>query len=159
MMPNITLEDMPVDRNKSEKKSSFEENMERLETIVRELEAGSLSLEDALKRFEEGVRLYRLCEERLKDAEQRIEILLRQADGTVIEAPFEASGAGGGEDADSASDPDTGSATPPDASATDGAPDARESRPFSGRVRSSRRSQEPAPDRIPDDDVSGELPF
>jgi len=145
MMLKITLEDMPVDRSKSEKKPSFEENMERLETIVRELETGSLSLEDALKRFEEGVRLYRLCEERLKDAEQRIEILLRQADGTVVEAPFETSGAGTGDDADT--------------SAAYDEPDARESRPFSGRVRSSRRSQEPAPDRIPDDDLSGELPF
>ena len=159
MMLKITLEDMPVDRSKSEKKPSFEENMERLETIVRELETGSLSLEDALKRFEEGVRLYRLCEERLKDAEQRIEILLRQADGTVVEAPFETSGAGTGDDADSLSDPDAGAVTSPDTSAAYDAPDARESRPFSGRVRSSRRSQEPAPDRIPDDDLSGELPF
>ncbi|HPO30942.1 MAG TPA: exodeoxyribonuclease VII small subunit, partial [Candidatus Hydrogenedentes bacterium] len=61
-----------------EKEKSFEENLERLETIVRELELGTLSLEDALRRFEEGVRLYRLCEERLKDAEQRVEILLKQ---------------------------------------------------------------------------------
>ena len=144
-----------MDMNKSEKKPSFEENMDRLEAIVRELEAGSLTLEDALKRFEEGVRLYRQCEERLKDAEQRIEILLRQADGTVVEAPFEASGEVGEDDADSASDPDDGLETPPGPSASC----AGVSRPPSGRDRSSRRSQEPSPDLLPDDDSAGELPF
>ena len=59
----------------------FEGALSRLETLVGELEAGELSLEDSLRTFEEGVRLVRLCSERLKSAELRIHQLEEGTDG------------------------------------------------------------------------------
>jgi exodeoxyribonuclease VII small subunit len=59
----------------------FEGALSRLETLVGELEAGELSLEDSLQTFEEGVRLVRLCSERLKSAELRIRQLEEGTDG------------------------------------------------------------------------------
>lgn len=60
---------------------TFEASLNQLETIVKQLEAGDLSLEDSLKLFEKGVALSRECRERLNDAERRIEILMKDADG------------------------------------------------------------------------------
>jgi exodeoxyribonuclease VII small subunit len=60
---------------------TFEKSLENLQLIVRKLESGELSLEDALKSFEEGVRLARQCQTYLGDAEKRVEILT-QADPT-----------------------------------------------------------------------------
>ena len=57
----------------------FEEALERLEELVAALEDGELDLEDSLKSFEEGVKLVRLCSERLRTAEVRIQEL-EQAD-------------------------------------------------------------------------------
>ena len=54
---------------------TFESAMERLERIVEEMESDKLPLENLLKRYEEGVKLVRVCEEKLKSAEQRIEII------------------------------------------------------------------------------------
>ena len=59
----------------------FEGALSRLETLVGELEGGELSLEDSLQTFEEGVRLVRLCSERLKSAELRIRQLEEGTDG------------------------------------------------------------------------------
>lgn len=59
----------------------FEGALSRLETLVGELEGGELSLEDSLRTFEEGVRLVRLCSERLKSAELRIRQLEEGTDG------------------------------------------------------------------------------
>lgn len=56
---------------------SFESALEQLQATVKRLEAGDLSLEAALKQFEEGVRLSRLCTEQLAAAEQKIEQLMR----------------------------------------------------------------------------------
>ena len=53
----------------------FEEAMARLEQIVHALEAGTLSLDDSLRAFEEGTGLLRLCTRRLEEVERRIEIL------------------------------------------------------------------------------------
>lgn len=142
-----------------EKEKSFEENLERLETIVRELELGTLSLEDALRRFEEGVRLYRLCEERLKDAEQRVEILLKQADGTVVEAPFEAESEEVTGEEDEVAEMDAPSGTGSGEGTAPGIPGVQESRTSSGKGRSGRRAQSTTPGLIPDDDPAGELPF
>lgn len=68
------------------KKEKFEEAYSRLEEIVRKLESGNMTLEESLKAFEEGVRLSRICSERLDEAERRVEILVHE-NGTV--APFE----------------------------------------------------------------------
>ena len=56
----------------SEEKFSFEENMKKLEEIVKNLESGELELEPSMALFEEGVRLTALCEAHLKEAEQKI---------------------------------------------------------------------------------------
>lgn len=69
--------------------ASFEAAMLRLETLVGQLEDGELSLEDALRVFEEGVALTRHCGERLADAERRIEVLMQQG-GEWSARPFEA---------------------------------------------------------------------
>jgi len=65
----------------AEKKSNFENSLKELERIVRRLEEGDLPLEDSLKLFEDGVKLSRECQERLNQAERRIEILLKDEDG------------------------------------------------------------------------------
>lgn len=67
----------------------FEKAMEKLEKIVSELESGDISLEEALKKYEEGVRLSQICQERLSQAEKKIEILTRGLDGTLVKKPFE----------------------------------------------------------------------
>lgn len=67
----------------------FESSLKKLEEIVKRLEAGSLSLEDSLKAFEEGVKHAALCSNKLDDAERRVEILLKQKDGSMKREPFE----------------------------------------------------------------------
>ena len=79
---------------------NFEGQLASLERIVRELERGELPLEQSLELFEQGVRLSRECQVRLKEAERRIETLLRGGDGSTIAVPFEADGLLDEEDAD-----------------------------------------------------------
>ncbi|MBV5341353.1 MAG: exodeoxyribonuclease VII small subunit [Deltaproteobacteria bacterium] len=67
----------------------FEVSLKKLEEIVKRLETGSLSLEDSLKAFEEGVKYAAFCSSRLDDAERRVEILLKQKDGSLKREPFE----------------------------------------------------------------------
>src|SRR3712207_907453 len=69
--------------------NNFEAQLASLERIVRELERGDLPLEQSLELFEQGVRLSRECQERLNEAERRIEALLRGGDGATIAVPFE----------------------------------------------------------------------
>lgn len=63
---------------------TFESSLTALERIVRELERGELPLEKSLELFEEGVRLSRECQERLNEAERRIEVLLQDNDGRTF---------------------------------------------------------------------------
>lgn len=73
----------------AKKEEKFEDALERLQGLVRELESGDCALEDSIKKFEEGMALARKCQEKLNQAEQKIEILL-QADKTgVSSTPFE----------------------------------------------------------------------
>ena len=67
----------------------FEERMDALEEIVSRLESGDLALEDALKAFEEGVGLVRSLNEKLSEAERKIEILSRADNGTLRVQPFD----------------------------------------------------------------------
>ena len=55
----------------------FEKSLEKLEGLVKKLESGELDLDQSLKAFEEGVRLSRVCEKKLNEAEKRIEVLLK----------------------------------------------------------------------------------
>ena len=66
----------------AEKKQAFEVSLKELEKIVRKLEDGDLSLEESLKLFEDGVKLSRECQERLNQAERRIEVLLKDENGS-----------------------------------------------------------------------------
>ena len=68
---------------------SFEASLEALEHIVRELERGDLPLEKSLELFEQGIRLSRECQERLSQAERRIEVLMRDNQGRPVVVPFE----------------------------------------------------------------------
>jgi len=75
---------------KAEAKSkNFESSLSALEKIVRELERGDLPLEESLRLFEEGVKLSRECQERLNQAERRIEVLLRDSEGTPVVKSFD----------------------------------------------------------------------
>ncbi len=63
---------------------TFEASLASLVRIVRELERGELPLEKSLELFEEGVRLSRECQERLNEAERRLEVLLQDNDGRTF---------------------------------------------------------------------------
>lgn len=71
------------------KEEKFEVTLERLQGIVRELESGDCSLEDSIKKFEEGMSLARSCQERLNAAEQKIELLVKADKSGCVTAPFE----------------------------------------------------------------------
>lgn len=75
--------------NKDEQPKSFEASLEALEEIVHQLEDGDLPLEKSLELFEDGIRLSRQCQERLNQAERRIEILLRDNQGRPVASAFE----------------------------------------------------------------------
>ncbi len=74
--------------NSHEQTRTFEASLEALEQIVRQLEDGDLPLEKSLELFEHGIRLSRECQERLSQAERRIEILLRDNQGRPVAAAF-----------------------------------------------------------------------
>jgi exodeoxyribonuclease VII small subunit len=78
---------MPPETNNPQ---NFETSLEELERIVRELERGDLPLEKSLELFEQGVKLSRACQERLSEAERRIEILTRDNHGRPTVRPFQA---------------------------------------------------------------------
>ncbi len=68
---------------------SFETAIERLEAIVEQMESDKLPLEELLVRFEEGVKLVKVCQEKLVGAERRIELLTHNASGKAQLEPFE----------------------------------------------------------------------
>ncbi|HJS52616.1 MAG TPA: exodeoxyribonuclease VII small subunit [Pyrinomonadaceae bacterium] len=63
--------------------NTFEQSLNDLERIVKQLEEGDLPLEESLKLFEEGVKLSRECKERLSNAERRIQVLMKDANGNL----------------------------------------------------------------------------
>jgi exodeoxyribonuclease VII small subunit len=69
---------------------SFEDAIQRLEAIVESMETGELPLESLLQRFEEGSRLLRSCQERLADAELKIQRLEKDLSGEPVARPIEA---------------------------------------------------------------------
>jgi exodeoxyribonuclease VII small subunit len=76
---------------------SFEQAMERLEAIVKEMEAGSLPLDTMIGRFEEGQGLIQYCSKKLNEVERRIEKLVKKGDQTE-EVPLDAGEPDGGKD-------------------------------------------------------------
>ena len=69
-------------------KLNFEETIKKLELIVNELEKGNLSLDESVKKFEEGIKLSKLCNEFLNNAEKKINILINN-EGKLEEEKFE----------------------------------------------------------------------
>ena len=75
-------------KNNEPESKSFESSLEELEKIVAKLERGDLPLETSLELFEQGIRLSRECQERLGQAERRIEVLLRDQQGRPVVTDF-----------------------------------------------------------------------
>ena len=69
--------------------SSFETSLKELEQIVEKLEKGDLPLEDSIKLFEQGVRLSTACKTELEAAEGKVQVLMKQRDGSMKLEPFE----------------------------------------------------------------------
>ncbi|MGB5346535.1 MAG: exodeoxyribonuclease VII small subunit [Woeseia sp.] len=74
----------------AKKEIDLEKSLAQLEGLVEELESGDLPLDKAMQKFEQGVKLTRNCQSALKEAEQRVEILLKSAGGEEILADFDA---------------------------------------------------------------------
>jgi len=70
------------------KPKDFETALQRLEEIVRKLDSGDLPLASLLEVYEEGVTLSRFCQTKLEEAERKVEILNKKADGTLERSPF-----------------------------------------------------------------------
>jgi exodeoxyribonuclease VII small subunit len=70
------------------KKEKFEEALQKLETIVAQMEEGDLPLEEALKAFEDGVRLAKFCTTKLDEAERKVEKLIRDHAGKLQATTF-----------------------------------------------------------------------
>ena len=68
-------------------KRNFEESLARLEQITEELESGELTLEDSLKKFDEGVKLADYCQKKLLEAQEKVDLLLKK-NGRLREVPF-----------------------------------------------------------------------
>ena len=68
---------------------SFDDGLDRLETLVQQLESGSLSLEDALARFEEGVQLSQSLQKQLAEAQRRVEVLKAGLGGEYRAEPLD----------------------------------------------------------------------
>jgi exodeoxyribonuclease VII small subunit len=77
---SIATEDVPM--------PTFEESLKKLEVIVEQLEKGDLALEDSLKLFEEGVGLSAACKKELDEAEGKVQVLIKQRDGSLKAEPF-----------------------------------------------------------------------
>ncbi|HHJ17432.1 MAG TPA: exodeoxyribonuclease VII small subunit [Gammaproteobacteria bacterium] len=73
---------------RSQKKTDFETALAELEALVEKMEQGELSLDESLQQFERGVQLTRSCQQALKDAEQKVQVLL-QKDGQETLEPFD----------------------------------------------------------------------
>ena len=72
----------------SQKNPTFEENMQRLEQIVRAMERGDVPLEESLKLFQEGTELVRKCGKILDEAQLQVKKIATAADGTPVEEDF-----------------------------------------------------------------------
>lgn len=68
---------------------NLEKSLAELESLVEELESGDLPLDKAMKKFEEGIKLTRGCQAALKEAEQKVEVLLKSAGGEEVLEDFE----------------------------------------------------------------------
>ena len=86
LIPRLPVSSKPKQR---EAELNFESAMDRLEKIVEQMESGKLPLEDLIVRYEEGMNLVKICQERLANAEQKIEIIARNSAGKPVVKEFE----------------------------------------------------------------------
>jgi len=70
------------------KVKDFESALKSLEDIVAQLEGGDMTLDRALELFEEGVKVSRYCSSKLEEAERKVEVLMKTAEGTLKEVAF-----------------------------------------------------------------------
>ncbi len=84
----------PAGASEDAKAPKFEQALEKLESLVADMESGRLNLDDMLKAFEEGQRLIRFCGRKLNEVERRIEAIVEHEDGHVSREPFDAEGEG-----------------------------------------------------------------
>lgn len=70
-------------------KKTFEDNLKELEEVATKLEAENLGLDEAIEEFEKGMKLSKECTKKLDEAEKRINILVENENGDVIEEKFE----------------------------------------------------------------------
>ena len=70
---------------------NFEEAIMKLETEVKRLESGNMTLDESIDAFEEAIKLVKICNERLENAERRVRILTEAQDGSITDAPFDVS--------------------------------------------------------------------
>ncbi len=73
----------------AKKKQTFEERLLQVESLIAEMESGAMPLEEALRRYEEGMEALAALEKELQSAQQKLTVLRRAADGTEEEAPLE----------------------------------------------------------------------
>jgi exodeoxyribonuclease VII small subunit len=89
MIGKSNVNSTPTKKPESAKRPDFEHSLARLEEIVRKLESANLSLDEAMKLFEEGVQLSRDCQKYLEQAEGKVEILLKKAGAEMAAEPFD----------------------------------------------------------------------
>ena len=68
---------------------NFEQAILKLENEVKKLESGNMSLDDSIASYEEAVRLVRICNQKLENAERRVRLLTEGKDGVVTDLPFD----------------------------------------------------------------------
>lgn len=73
----------------AKKKLTFEERLAQVEALIGEMETGTLPLEDALRRYEEGMQALTQLEKELQSAQQKLTVLRKAADGSDVEEPLE----------------------------------------------------------------------
>lgn len=125
---------------KARDEATFEKDLEALEGIVAALEEGGLSLDDALKQFESGITLARRCEKALSNAEKKIEVLLKNAEGELEAQPFDES------------DPPEPPRAAPEPSAAKTAPAKAAPAPARASAPEPAYHDEPEPEPEPDDE-------
>jgi exodeoxyribonuclease VII small subunit len=76
-------------------KKNFEQSLQQLEQIVSELESGELPLEQAIRKFEEGIELSKFCAQKLEETERKITLLMQAGTEGAVEKPFDPAGEDG----------------------------------------------------------------
>lgn len=71
------------------KDMNFEEAIKKLESEVKKLESGNMSLDESIDAFEEAIKLVKICNDRLENAERRVRMLTENVDGMVSDVPFD----------------------------------------------------------------------